>query len=71
MYRGEKWRCGNPECRAEVVVTDSSQSGATDKLRCGCGTVMKRVYEKPTARRVVLGTDKAHGAAAGKESARG
>src|SRR5208283_4659700 len=67
MHRGEKWRCVNPECCAGVVVTDSSQSGAADKLRCGCGTVMRRLYEKPTARKVMLTADTSPGRAPGEE----
>jgi len=64
MQRGEKWRCANPECRAEVVVTIASRSGATANLRCGCGTAMKREYEKPTAQMVPLTVDKLPGEAA-------
>jgi hypothetical protein len=71
MRTGQKWRCVNPGCRAEMVIIESSQLVGAGQPRCGCGTVMKRAYEKPTARRIVLGADKALGAAAGKESAKG
>jgi len=71
MHIGQKWHCVNPRCRAELVVTGSSQLVDADKPRCGCGTVMKRAYEQPTMRKVVLATDEAHGGVPGKEPVRG
>jgi hypothetical protein len=71
MHVGQKWRCVNPRCRAELFITESSQLVYADKPRCGCGTVMKRAYEKPTVRRVVLPTDEAHGSVPGEEPIRG
>ena len=55
MYRGEKWHCTNPSCQAEIVVTGTSKLIQADKPLCGCGSVMKRDYEKPIARRMVVG----------------
>lgn len=71
MHIGQKWYCVNPRCCAELVVTKSSQLVDADSPRCGCGTLLKRVYEKPTVRRIVLATDEAHGSVAGKEPVRG
>jgi hypothetical protein len=54
MLRGQKWRCANPECGAEMVVTESSQEPRAGQPTCGCGSKMKRTYEKPIARKVAL-----------------
>ena len=70
MHIGQKWHCINPRCQAELVITESSQLVDANNPRCGCGTVMKRVYEKPTARSVVLAPDEAHGVVPGKKAAK-
>jgi hypothetical protein len=70
MHIGQKWRCVNPRCCAELVIIESSQLVDADQPRCGCGTVMKKAYERPTARRVVLAPDEAHGFVPRKESAK-
>jgi len=70
MHIGQKWRCVNPRCCAELVIIEPSRLAHADKPRCGCGTVMKRAYEKPTVRRVVLPADEAHGVVPGKKAAR-
>jgi hypothetical protein len=51
MNRGEKWLCSNEGCGAEIVVTESSQFNGIEKPRCGCGSTMKRSYEKPSVRK--------------------
>ncbi len=71
MHIGQKWRCVDPRCGAELVITESSLLVDADKPRCGCGAAMKRAYEKPTVRTVVLATAEAHGGVSGKESIRG
>jgi hypothetical protein len=54
MYKGETWRCVNPECHAEMVVTEPSQMTSVRQPRCGCGTVMKKIYQKPAIQKVAL-----------------
>ena len=54
LNRGEKWRCLNPMCCAEIVVTESSRKKDVTNPLCGCGTVMKRDYQKPAARTIVM-----------------
>jgi hypothetical protein len=54
MYKGEKWHCANPGCQAEMVVTGTSKLIETDKPLCGCGSEMRRAYEKPVARKLSL-----------------
>jgi hypothetical protein len=56
MHRGQKWCCANKACRAEIVVTRKSNLRRTDPPRCGCGFPMKREYEKPLVRKVLVGT---------------
>ena len=68
MYIGQKWHCVNPQCGAELIITESSRVVNVDKPRCGCGAAMKRAYEKPTLRKVVTSTGEARTAAAGNES---
>jgi hypothetical protein len=54
VYKGEKWHCANPGCQAEIVVTGTSKLIEADKPQCGCGSVMRRAYEKPAARKLTL-----------------
>jgi hypothetical protein len=54
MYKGEKWHCANPGCQAEIVVIGTSKLIETDKPQCGCGSEMRRAYEKPVARKFSL-----------------
>ena len=56
MRVGEKWRCVNPACGAEMVVTESPRVPVLGKPKCGCGEVMKRPYVKPAARKILAGT---------------
>ncbi len=71
MHIGQKWHCVNPRCCAELVITESSQLVDANQPRCGCGTLMKRVYERPTALKIVLTIDEAHGDVPGKARVKG
>lgn len=51
MKKNEKLRCTNPLCQKEIFV--SSVLVNTRNLRCECGSVMKREYEKPILRKVM------------------
>lgn len=50
MRIGEKWRCESPDCGVEVVVLTVGSSTTSAGPRCGCGSRMKRRYEKPVVR---------------------
>jgi hypothetical protein len=54
MYRGEKWRCSNPGCGAEIVVTGSSQLVQTEGPQCGCGSALIQPSDRPAARSLLL-----------------
>lgn len=49
MRKGQRFRCQNPGCRAEIEVIKDSMEGASNP-RCCCGTVMKKLYSKPVLR---------------------
>ncbi len=46
MRKGQRYRCLNPECRAEIEVTKDSAEGVSNP-RCCCGSEMKKPYTKP------------------------
>jgi hypothetical protein len=69
MRIGHKWHCVNPNCGAELIITESSRLVDADKPKCGCGAVMKRPYERPAVRRMMTSTGKEHGEAPGNEPA--
>ena len=46
MQRGQRYRCQNPECAAEIEIAKDSIEGRSS-LRCCCGAKMKRPYTKP------------------------
>jgi len=46
MRMGQKYRCQNPECRAEIEVTKDSREGESNP-RCCCGSEMKKPYSPP------------------------
>jgi hypothetical protein len=50
MRTGDKWRCANQDCQAEIVVATAGSNNATAGPQCGCGSRMKRQYEKPALR---------------------
>jgi hypothetical protein len=49
MRKGQRYRCQNSECRAEIEVTKDSIEGASNP-RCSCGAEMKKAYTKPVLR---------------------
>ncbi len=52
---GDRLRCSNHDCRLQVLVTDSGSGKQTETLlRCSCGGLMKRFYEKPAVTKVKL-----------------
>ena len=46
MQSGQRFRCTNPECAAEIEVIRDSIEG-TSSVTCCCGAVMKKPYRKP------------------------
>jgi len=46
---GQRYRCQNPDCGAEIEVRKDSKEGEAN-LRCCCGTEMKESYSKPVFR---------------------
>ena len=71
MVRGQKWHCANPSCGAEIVVTESSRGPRAAQPTCGCGSKMKRTYEKPMARKIALPSQTDEPRMPGKASVRG
>jgi hypothetical protein len=53
MTKSEKWHCANPTCQKEIIVTRSSGLENTQNPRCGCGSAMKKEYEKPMLRKAM------------------
>jgi hypothetical protein len=53
MNKGEKWRCADLACQAEIVVTHASALACTEKVRCASGSMMKRQYAKPMLRKAL------------------
>jgi len=49
MQSGQRYRCQNVECRAEIEVKRASIEGSSNP-RCCCGAEMKKVYSKPVLR---------------------
>jgi hypothetical protein len=49
LRKGQRYRCQNRECGAEIEVTRDSIGGASNP-KCCCGEVMKKVYSKPVLR---------------------
>jgi hypothetical protein len=60
MNKGEKWRCANPACQAEIIVTRASALPGSEKVRCACGSIMKRQYEKPMLRKAMAAGGKSN-----------
>ena len=46
MKTGQRYRCQNPDCRAEIEVKKDSKEGEANP-RCCCGAAMKKSYSKP------------------------
>jgi hypothetical protein len=49
MQSGQRYRCQNVECRAEIEAKKASIEGSSNP-RCCCGAEMKKVYSKPVLR---------------------
>jgi len=56
LRKGQRYRCQNLECTAEIEVTKDSVEGSSNP-RCCCGAAMKKPYTKPVLR--MLDEDKA------------
>jgi hypothetical protein len=46
MNTGQRYRCQNPDCRAEIEVRKDSKEGEANP-RCCCGAEMKKPYSAP------------------------
>jgi len=46
MEIGQRFRCQNSECAAEIEITRASIEGKSS-ITCCCGAVMKKPYRKP------------------------
>jgi CDGSH-type Zn-finger protein len=46
LRKGQRLRCQNPRCAAEIKVTKDSIEGESTVICC-CGAVMKKPYDKP------------------------
>ena len=49
FLRGERWRCQNHTCTAEIQILVSSAIEG-ENPRCSCGGFMKKPYTKPESR---------------------
>jgi hypothetical protein len=45
----ERWQCGNPACRSEVLVEANVEVRRTYP-RCSCGGALKKNYSPPALR---------------------
>ena len=48
----ERWRCTNPDCGTEIVVTKTAGMEGGTNPRCCCGAAMKKPYQSPTLRNI-------------------
>jgi hypothetical protein len=64
LQKGQRYRCQNPECGAEIEVIKESIEGASG-VRCCCGELMKRRYSKPLMKIRPEDTSKSASGAAG------
>jgi hypothetical protein len=46
LLKGQRYRCQNRECAAEIQVTKDSIE-AEFNVRCCCGSEMKKPYSRP------------------------
>jgi hypothetical protein len=46
LQKGQRYRCQNQECAAEIEVTEGSIEGEFN-ARCCCGSQMKKPYSPP------------------------
>jgi len=47
LRKGERWRCQNRICQAEILVLASSESSDGTNPRCSCGQIMRKPYARP------------------------
>jgi hypothetical protein len=48
MRKGERWRCSNLLCSAEILVLSTTTVPGPANPRCSCGSPMKKPYSKPS-----------------------
>jgi hypothetical protein len=46
LRKGERFRCQNQQCRAEIEVTRDSIEGESNP-KCCCGAEMKKIWTTP------------------------
>jgi hypothetical protein len=51
MTIGQRYRCQNQDCHCEVVVIEGSMETGLNP-RCCCGEEMKKLYKKPTFKKL-------------------
>ncbi len=47
IRKGERWRCQNRICQAEILVLASSELPEGTNPRCSCGQIMRKPYGRP------------------------
>jgi len=47
IRKGERWRCQNRNCEAEILVLSASEVPDGTNPRCSCGQIMKKPYVRP------------------------
>jgi hypothetical protein len=47
IRKGQRWRCQNPKCRSEILVSTSSRVQGRSNVRCSCGEIMRKPYVRP------------------------
>ena len=47
IRKGERWRCQNRICQAEILVLASSELPEGTNPRCSCGQIMRKPYTRP------------------------
>ena len=47
IRKGERWRCQNEICQAEILVLASSELPEGINPRCSCGQIMRKPYARP------------------------
>jgi len=60
IRKGERWRCQNPVCQSEILVTASSEVMDGRNPRCSCGSPMKKPYVRPEMKMVLSSEETRH-----------
>ena len=47
IRKGERWRCQNRICQAEILGLASSELPEGTNPRCSCGQIMRKPYARP------------------------